>query len=107
MSIAMTLNFLLIMTILQKFILGSYFYHIDLNFLPKRLSNVISFTVLFILPCVFINYFLIFYKHKYRKLLEKYPYRNGNLFLVYFLISMFLPLTLLILGIVTGAIGFA
>jgi energy-coupling factor transporter transmembrane protein EcfT len=104
MSVAMTLNFFLIMTILQKHIIGSYFYHIDLNFLPKRLNNVINFIVLFILPCVFVNYFLIFYKHKYRELLKKYPYRNGKLFLVYFTISMFLPLALLIVGIATGVI---
>ena len=105
MSISMTLNFLLIMTILQKHIIGSYFYHIDLNFLPKRLNNVINFIVLFILPCFFVNYFLIFYKHKYRELLKKYPYRNGKLFLTYFTISMFLTLALLIVGIATGVIG--
>jgi hypothetical protein len=105
MSISMTLNLLLVMTILQKHILGSYFYYIELNFLPKYLSNVISFTVLFILPCVSINYFLIFYRHRYEKLLKKYPDKNGKLFLTYFLISMFLPLVLLIVGIATGRIG--
>jgi hypothetical protein len=105
MSVSMTLNLLLVMTILQKHILGFYFYHIELNFLPKFLSNVISFTVLFVLPCMSVNYLLIFYRNRYEKLLKKYPYRNGKLFLIYFLISMFLPLVLLVVGIVTGRIG--
>jgi hypothetical protein len=105
MSISMVMNFSLIMNILQKYIIGSYFYYIDLYFLPKRLSNVISFIVLFVLPCVIMNYFLIFYKYRYIRLLEKYSYKNGKLFLTYFLISMFLPLALLIVGIATGEIG--
>lgn len=105
MTISMSLNLSLFMTILQKHILGIYFYEIELNFLPKDLCNVTSFAVLFVLPCVLINYFLIFYRHRYEKLLKKYPYKDGKLFLTYFLISMFLPLFLLIIGIATGKIG--
>lgn len=107
MSLSMTLNLLLIMTILQKHILNKYFYRIELNFLPKYVSNVVSFTALFILPCILLNYFLIFYRRRYEKLIKKYPYKDGKLFLTYFLISMFLPLILLILGIATGRIGVA
>lgn len=102
MSISMTLNLLLIMTILQKHILGYYFYYIELNFLPVYLNNIISFIILFILPCVAINYVLIFHKHRYEKLLKKYPYRKGKLFLSYFLVSMLLPLFLLIVVIIMG-----
>lgn len=104
MSISMTLNFLLIMTILQKHVFGSYFYDIRLDFLPKKMSNVIKLIILFVLPCVAMNYFLIFYKHRCRKLLKRYPYRNGKLFLAYFLISMLLPPVLIIIGIITGEI---
>lgn len=105
MTVSMTLNLLLIMSILQKYVFCSYFYYIDFSFLPPILCNVISFTIIFVLPCILINYFLIFYRNRYKKLLKKYPYKDGKLFLTYFLISMFLPLALLILGIITGRIG--
>jgi hypothetical protein len=105
MSVSMTLNLLLIMTILQRHVLGFYFYHIELSFLSRYLSNVISFSVLFILPCVLINYFLIFFRDRYKMLLKKYPYKGGKLFLTYFLVSMFLPLVLMIIGFATGRIG--
>lgn len=105
MTVPMSLNFVLIMTILEKYVFDSYLYEIELAFLPARISNVISFIVLFILPCAFVNYFLIFYKQRYKNLLKKYPYKNGKLFLSYFLISMSLPLVLLIVGIATGQIG--
>lgn len=71
MSLSMTLNLLLIMTILQKHILNKYFYHIELHFLPKYVSNVVSFTALFILPCILLNYFLIFYRRRYEKLIKR------------------------------------
>jgi hypothetical protein len=105
MSISMTLNLLLIMTILQKQLLGGFFYHLEFTFLPRYASNVVSFIVLFVLPCVLINYFLIFYRRRYEQILKKYPYKDGKLFLTYFLVSMFLPLILLVVGIVTGKIG--
>lgn len=105
MTISMTMNLLLLLTILQRHVLGSFFYKIELSFLPKSLNNAVTFVVLFVLPCVLINYVLIFYKRRYEKLLKKYPYRNGRLFLTYFLISMLLPLALLIIGVTTGKIG--
>lgn len=105
MTVAMSLNLSLFMSILEKHILERPFYDIELNFLSKHLSNVVSFMILFVLPCALINYFLIFYRHRYKKLLEKYPSKDGKLFLAYFFISMLLPLVLLIIGIATGKIG--
>lgn len=105
MSISMMLNLFLIMTILQKHILGYYFYHIVFNSLPKYWSNVISGIILFVLPCVLLNYFLIFFKQRYKKLLQKYSYSNGKLFVTYFLISMLLPLVLLFGAIILNRLG--
>lgn len=105
MSVPMTLNFWLFMTILQKHILGNYFYDFELNLQSRSLGNIISFAILFVLPCFLTNYILIFHRHRYKKLLKKYPYKEGKLFLTYFLISMFLPPLLLIVGIATGKIG--
>ena len=105
MSLAMMFNLMLGMTLFEKYYLGFYFYHIDLNFLPKFLSNVINGIVLYTLPCVLMNYFLIFRKNRYEELIKKYPpSQNSNLFLIYFLISMFLPLVLLFGGIILGKI---
>jgi len=105
MSIGMTSNFILIMSILQKQFFGVYFYYIELPFLPNFAANVISFIILFFLPCVLTNYFLIFYRQKYIRLLKKYPSKEGRLFLIYFFISMFSPIFFIILGIITGKIG--
>ncbi|MCD6068925.1 MAG: hypothetical protein K0S33_3751 [Bacteroidetes bacterium] len=93
------------MTILQKHILGYYFYHIELDFLPRYLSNVVSGIVLFALPVVLMNYFLIFHNHRYKQLQQKYPYYKGKLFMTYFLVSLLLPLVLLIVGLILNRIG--
>lgn len=100
MSLAMTFNFALFMSILQRNVLGYYFYKLDLTFLPEREGNAVSFIALFLLPCIVINYLLIFRKKRFEKLLEEYPYYNGKLFLVYFLISIFHPIILLWIGII-------
>lgn len=95
MTLPMAFNFVLIMTILEKYVFKNYFYKIDLSFLPVRVNNVLNYLVLFIFPCIVINYLMIFRNKRYENLLKKYPYYNGKLFLVYFLISMMLPILLL------------
>lgn len=103
MTLAMSFNFILIMTLLEKFVFKKYFYKIDFEFLPVRVNNVLAHIFLFILPCVIINYLLIFMNKRYEKLLKKYPYYNGKLFLVYFLISMMLPIILLLGGMILSS----
>jgi hypothetical protein len=102
MTMAMTFNFVLLMTILEKFIFRIYFYKIDFSFLPVRVNNVLGFLFLFILPCWLINYLLIFRNRRYEKLVKKYPYYKGKLFITYFVFSMMLPVLLLL-----GAIFFS
>ena len=72
MTTCMTLNFLLFMTILQRHILGNYFYDIDFDSLPERVENILSFSILFIVPMLILNYSLIFRNDRYKKLIEKY-----------------------------------
>ncbi|MNT40883.1 hypothetical protein D3C72_1772220 [compost metagenome] len=105
MSTAMTSNFLLIMTVIQKHIVGYYFYDIKFNFIPEYIANILTFVVSYALPCVLLNYFLIFYNYRYKELLKRYPSKEGKLFLTYFLISMLLPLVLLIGGIILNRLG--
>ena len=100
MTLSMSANFILIMTVLEKSVFQTYFYKIDVSFLPTRINNVLAYLFLFILPCFVVNYLLIFRKKRYQKLLLKYPNYNGKLFLAYFLSSMLLPIILLWIGIV-------
>ncbi|WP_026770576.1 hypothetical protein [Asinibacterium sp. OR53] len=100
MTLAMSANFILAMTVLEKLVFKKYFYKIDLPFLPTRINNLLAYLLLFILPCIIANYLLIFRKKRYEKLLPRYKYYNGKVFLTYFLISMFLPIVLLWVGII-------
>jgi hypothetical protein len=100
MTLSMSSNFILIMTILEKSVWKEHFYKFDLSFLPTRLNGVLEYLFLFILPSVLINYLLIFRKNRYQKLMLKYPYYNGKLFGTYFAISMLLPIVLLLIGFI-------
>ena len=95
MSVAMTFNSVLFMSILQRNVLHYYFYEINISFLSGFENYIFTILILYILPCVIINYFLIFLGKRYDKLLIKYPYYNGRLFVTYFSISLFLPIILL------------
>ena len=100
MTVAMTFNFILIMAILQRNILKVYFYKINIHILSSYENNILGILILFFLPCLIINYLLIFRGKRYEKLVEKYPYHNGKLILIYILISMFFPLILLLGGMI-------
>ena len=102
MSVAMVLNFLLVINIIQLFILKRTVYTIDLNFLSPKLKTSVEFLIRFVVPVVAMNYLLIFRNDRYQKLITKYPYRNGNLFLTYFLGSIAVPIVLLWIGIIVS-----
>jgi len=98
MTLAMSSNLILIMTILERHVLKRTIYSIEFSFLPERANSVLSYIFLFILPCLVINYQLTFRNKRYLKLLERYPYYNGKLAISYFVISMVLPIALLLFG---------
>jgi hypothetical protein len=101
MSLAMAWNLALFMAILQRGILGYYFYDLNLSLLPSDIDIVLSFIILYILPPLFVNYLLIFRNKRYERLLTIYPYKyNGKLFIAYFTISLLLPLVLLFIGMI-------
>lgn len=99
MTMAMAFNLVVIMTILEKYVFHFYFYKINVPFFPVYVNNVFSYIFLFIFPCAAINYLLIFRNKKYKKLLKRYPYYDGKLFVTYFLLSMMSPILLLWIGI--------
>lgn len=101
MSIAMAVNFTFIMAILQRNIIKNNFYDIKVNILPGTiLDSFIKGFILYFLPFLLFNYFMIFYKNKYKRLIERYEYHNGKLFIVYFLLSLWLPVLILITGMI-------
>lgn len=98
-SMAMALNLIIIMAVLQRNILNKSFYNLNIDFFAgKKLDALVEFFVLFLIPMLAFNYFCIFYKEKYKVLIEKYPYYNGKLGLTYLLVSYFSPFTLIILA---------
>jgi hypothetical protein len=101
MTFAMTSNLVLILILLQKCFLGYYFYELNLAFLPQKLNALVEFAILYILPCLILNYLLIFRNKRYENLLQIYPYKyNGKLFAGYFMVSVGLPVILLVTSIV-------
>src|ERR1035437_3006632 len=80
MTLPSTFNFIFLMAILQRNILGVVFYEIELPFLSEYFNSIFSGVILFILPIISINYVLIFYGNRYERLAKKYPYYNGKLF---------------------------
>lgn len=100
MTLAMASNLFLIMLLLQKGIFGYNFYKLHLTFTPKKLAAITEFSILYLLPCLVLNYVLIFRNKRYEYLLQKYPYKyNGKLFVGYFMFSLGIPVLLLIIGI--------
>ena len=98
MSTAMTFNFVLLMIIFQKNILDYIFYEINIPVLSGFQNYILTILILYFLPCVIINYLLIFRNKRYEKLLKKYPYSNGKFIVAYILISLFLPIVLLLIA---------
>lgn len=62
---------------------------IDFDIFPgKMIDGFISGFLTLFLPFLVLNYILVFRAEKYNTLVEKYAYRNGNLYFIYFLTSI-------------------
>jgi hypothetical protein len=95
-SFGMTINLMVLMSILQRHIFQQQFYNIPQNILPDSpLNSALRFILLFLAPPILINYFLIFRKRQYEVLFQRYKHRNGRLFASYIIISYFSPIVLL------------
>ena len=101
MTFAMTFNLVFIMVILQKELVG-YFYEINIPELSGFINYILTILILYVTPIITINYLLIFRNDRFEKFAEQYPYRDGKLFLKYFLISIFSPIVILWIGIILG-----
>ena len=104
MTVIMAVDLLFIMMILQEVILGYYFYDLEIAVLPQAIANVLSFVILFAGPPLVINYILIFRNRRYEKLIQKYKHHDGKLALTYMLLGLFVPIIVLMLGMIYGLI---
>lgn len=97
-SMAMAINLVLIMVVLQEYVLKQWFYTIDVHLMPgekSRINGFLSFFILYLAVPLLINYLLIFRNNRYEKLIKTYPSHNGTLCAWYLVISFFLPIVLL------------
>lgn len=100
MATPMCFNLMFLLTIVERHILGFTFYQIEINLFPGEFLNVLlSAIILFFLPPLVINYWLVFRNEKYIDLIEKYGSENGNYFFPYFLTSLLLPIAILWIGV--------
>jgi hypothetical protein len=66
-------------------------FKVEINFFPGTILNSAGgFIVYFATPFILINYFLIFYRDRYKKLIEIYPHGNGKFAMGYIFISVIL-----------------
>ena len=100
MTFAMTFNFVLIMVVLQREILGFYFYELNFPFLSDFANYILTMIVLYVFPCFGLNYLLILHNKRYEKLQKVYIYQcRKHYFFIYMLISELLPIVLLGIGV--------
>ena len=70
-------------------------------FQGNMLNNFLSIFITLFLPFLILNYYLIFYKSKYKVIMEKYhgfKTKEGLIFMIYFIVSMAIFLLPVIVG---------
>jgi hypothetical protein len=68
-----------------------FFFRVEIDILSGSiLGNAIGFIIYFASPFIILNYLLIFYKDRYKKLLDKYTHRNGKFAMGYIFYSILL-----------------
>ena len=97
----MGLNLMFISAIIQKNLIGKFYYDINFKiFLNENLNGFIESIFLYFLPPFLLNYFLIFKNNKYENLLEKYKDIRGYYFFSYFFGSIIIMLSFIIFGFI-------
>lgn len=71
----------------------------------QSINGFLGATLLFYLPPLLINYFLIFYQEKWKEIRKTYPHKNGKMYKRYVMISVVLPIwVLIIIGLIYKAV---
>lgn len=97
---AMALNMVLILFVLNDLGVTDGIFKVPVNLFPStRIDAFLSFFISYLLPFILLNYFMIFYKEKYKRLITHYPYYVGKLYLKYFLGSLGVFLSYIIIAV--------
>lgn len=106
MSMAMAINFMVVVSIVERNIFQTSFYHLEIAFLSgTMLAPLVNFFIMFFFPCVLINYILIFRNRRYEILFKKYAVNyGGKLYITYLMTSYFSPFFLLLIGYLVSKI---
>lgn len=100
-SVAMGMQFFLILMLFEIFVVRIDFYNLNLDIFPgDRLDGMLNGTILFFIPFFILNYFLIFWRNRYKKLIEKYEYKNGKYSMIYLLGTFFGFALLMLVGLI-------
>lgn len=101
MSFPLMIQLMFFMAILQRSIIKYSFYQLNINiFNSKFLDTTLESFLLFLLPPLLINYFLMYHNNKYLMVIEKYTSVSKNYFQYYFLILTFTPLSILMIALI-------
>lgn len=79
-----------------------FFFHVNIIWVRitifplASLNSLVSYTIQFASPFILLNYVLIFYRKRYKRLIIRYPDKEGKLFAAYLLISILLFVALII-----------
>jgi len=104
MSFCFGFNYVPILLLLPKS-LDPLVYFREFHFFSSDfLDTLFHGLILFLLPGYILHYFLVFYKKKYEKFTKEYSFKNGNLFMKYMLVSVFLPLSVLVIALIINRI---
>ncbi len=88
-SMSMALNLLLLQFILNDLGIMDNILSINVDLFPgTRLDAIASFFLVYLLPFLLLNYFLIFYRDRYKTLIKRYPSHDGKWYVRYFLGSL-------------------
>lgn len=66
----------------------------------QKIDGILTYFTFHLFPFLILNYFLIFYKDKYKEIIVKYKHYNGKLIGWYYAISFFFFPLLFIMGVV-------
>lgn len=90
-TICNSLNLWVVMLWLKYFDVYSFDFYVD--FFPGTILNSASeFVICFASPFIFLNYFLVFYRDRYKKFVGKHPDKNGWLAFIYSMLSLLVAL---------------
>lgn len=92
-SICMSFNLMIISLIFRV--------HVKTNFITlisnKEISSFLGGFLVFLFPPLLLNYFLIFHKNQWERIRKEYMHYNGRLYKAYFLVSLLIPASVLLL----------